>query len=72
MLSAPIINPIVIVSTLYAFPGQPEIALLRVVFGLIIALIVGAVLFLLGDSKSSALISEHEACECCCGGVRRA
>ena len=66
MLSAPIINPIVIVATLYAFPGQPEIALLRVVFGLIIALIVGAVLFLLGDSKS-ALISEHETCACGCG-----
>jgi hypothetical protein len=32
MLSAPIINPIVIVSTLYAFPGNPEITLMRVCF----------------------------------------
>lgn len=37
MFSAPIINPIVIVSTLYAFPGNPEYALIRVVAGLIVA-----------------------------------
>ncbi len=66
MLSAPIINPIVIISTLYAFPNHPEIALLRVVFGLIIALIVGIVLFLFGGSRS-VLLSEKEGhtCSCC-------
>lgn len=70
MLSAPIINPIVIISTLYAFPGQPEIALYRVMFGLTIALIVGLVLFLLGDRKSSVLLNgdEHNEGGCgCCG-----
>lgn len=44
MLSAPIINPIVIFSTLYAFPDHPEITAMRVYFGLLIALIAGLVM----------------------------
>ncbi len=66
MLSAPIINPIVIISTLYAFPGQPEIALYRVIFGLIIALIVGLVLFFFGNSQS-VLLDKKQHHECGCG-----
>lgn len=65
MLSAPIINPIVIVSTLYAFPGQPRVALFRVVFGLVIALVVGLMLFLLGIDND-ALTSMQESCGCGC------
>ena len=41
MLAAPIVNPIVIASTLYAFPGQPEMAAYRVYLGITIALTVG-------------------------------
>ena len=63
MLSAPIINPIVIVSTLYAFPGQPRVALFRVVFGLSIALLVGLMLFLL-EFNSSALTTVQNDCSC--------
>lgn len=63
MLSAPIINPIVIVSTLYAFPGRPEVAILRVAFGLIIALIVGAVFT---SYKESVFLHEHEEYSCNC------
>lgn len=67
MLSAPIINPIVIISTLYAFPNRPEIAILRVCFGLIIAFIVGSVLALYGN-KHSMLLDEHSehSCDCHC------
>ncbi|GMQ63463.1 permease [Vallitalea maricola] len=53
MLSAPIINPIVIMSTLYAFPGQPEITLFRVGFGLIIALAVGLIMMLYRNDFST-------------------
>ncbi len=63
MLSAPIINPIVIVSTLYAFPGQPRVALFRVVFGLVIALVVGLMLFLL-EFDSNVLTGIHSGCNC--------
>lgn len=42
MLAAPIVNPIVVASTFYAFAGQPEIAFYRVFLGIIIAVTVGA------------------------------
>ncbi len=70
MLSAPIINPIVIMSTLYAFPGQPEIALMRVCFGLLIALITGLILFL-SNGRQPVLLNDRESHEydsdCDCG-----
>lgn len=43
LLAAPTINPIVIWSTWVAFRDQPEIIVLRVVFSLIIATIIGAI-----------------------------
>lgn len=72
MLSAPILNPIVIVSTLYAFPGRPEIALMRVCFGLLIALTIGLIILALGV-KNPLLLHNHahdhdHNCGCmCCG-----
>lgn len=65
MLSAPIINPIVIVSTLYAFAGQPQVALLRVIFGLAIALLVGVILYLL-NAGNDVLLTGHDDCGCHC------
>ncbi len=71
MLSAPIINPIVIISTLYAFPGQPEFALYRVCFGLVIALLAGLVVLAAGKTKTAVLLPQkggHEHggyCEHC-------
>ena len=41
LLAAPTINPVVIWATWTAFPDQPEIVILRVVFSLAIATIVG-------------------------------
>lgn len=70
MLSAPIINPIVIISTLYAFPEQPKIALFRVLFGLTIALIVGLVLFFLRINPS-ILLSEEKNCKCTCNAENK-
>jgi uncharacterized protein len=55
MLSAPIINPIVILSTLYAFPEMPQIAFYRVLFGLSIAFVIGLALLLFPESKSVLL-----------------
>ncbi len=51
LLSAPAINPIVVVSTLVAFPGQPEVALARFVASLLAAVIVGWVWIRLGDES---------------------
>ena len=44
MLASPIVNPISIISTLYAFPQQPSIALYRLCFGLVIAGAIGLLL----------------------------
>lgn len=68
MLSAPIINPIVIMATLYAFPGQPRVALYRVCFGLGIALLTGLALLLTGGAQAGILLPEtgaEDACGCC-------
>ncbi len=45
ILIAPIVNPISIFATLYAFPQMPFVALYRVIFGIIVSLLVGIFLF---------------------------
>ena len=66
MLAAPIVNPLVIVSTLYAFPGRPAIAFYRVCLGAIIALAVG-LSFLLFREDMAALLSGFNDFSCKCG-----
>ena len=51
LLAAPTINPIVIWSTWVAFNGQPQIVVLRVVFSLIIAIVIGCLFSLQKDIK---------------------
>jgi uncharacterized protein len=52
LLAAPVINPIVIWSTWIAFHDQPEIVVLRIVFSLLIATIVGYVFGQKADLKT--------------------
>ena len=67
LLAAPIVNPIVIASTLYAFPGQPQIALTRIFLGVSVALIVGIVFMIFHKNNNILLDNEEESdCECCC------
>ena len=54
MLAAPLVNPIVIASTYYAFPTQPSIMVLRVFFGVVVALSVGSI-FSLFTQKNGVL-----------------
>ena len=51
MLASPIVNPISIVSTLYAFPQQPSVAFYRLCFGLLIAFAIGLLLLLYPEEK---------------------
>lgn len=51
MLASPIVNPISIVSTLYAFPQQPSVALYRLYFGLTIAFCIGLLLLFYPEEK---------------------
>lgn len=51
LLSAPAINPIVLVSTLVAFPGQPEFVLARFVAGLVTAVVMGLLWLRFGKTE---------------------
>lgn len=51
MLASPLINPISILSTLYAFPQQPMAAFYRLCFGLIISLGIGLLLLFYPKEK---------------------
>ncbi|WP_053956404.1 permease [Inediibacterium massiliense] len=74
MLSAPIINPIVILSTLYAFPNHPQIMFMRVSLGLFIALIIGLVMarssnsvsIFLDDCSNHSNTTKHDSVRCSC------
>lgn len=67
LLSAPIVNPIVILSTLYAFPGYPSIAVYRVLTGLLVALLTGIAFALLPSMKSMDIAAAVEVSNCDCG-----
>lgn len=74
LLAAPIVNPIVILSTLYAFPGYPSVAVCRVAVGLLVALLTGMLLMLLPSARpieNSKGTGAHEAheCDCCHPGT---
>jgi uncharacterized protein len=66
MLAAPLVNPVTIVSTLFAFPGSPSVALYRTGAGLAIAFAVGLA-FLLFGGKGTAVLSEVDDYSCSCG-----
>lgn len=65
ILSAPIVNPIVILSTLYAFPNEPYIVVYRIIFGIIIALLCGFIFQLL-PKKTPVLLSNIDNFQCGC------
>ncbi len=64
MLAAPIINPIVIASTYFAFPGQPELIFIRLGFGLMIAMAIGITITVLGEKV--VLLDNDKDLDCGC------
>lgn len=60
LLAAPAINPIVVVSTLVAFPGQPEVALARVLASIAVAIGVGWIWLRLGKDSWLRLSARHD------------
>lgn len=69
MLAVPIVNPIVIMSTYYAFPNNISILLLRTIGGAGIALIVGIIMGYIYKGKENGQIFKKNIitirCECC-------
>lgn len=65
MLAAPIVNPLVIASTAYAFPGRFAVVLLRILLGLATALAVG---LMTRHARAAKIVSGgEEAAGCGCG-----
>ena len=72
MLASPIINPVVLLATYYAFfQSNPKIFYLRIIYGIIIALIIGIILGVIFNDKEVVKESEedehchcHEHCHC--------
>ena len=69
MLSVPIVNPVVIMSTYYAFPNEINISIYRTLGGIIGALIVGMIVGLIYDKKKNTEVLKGEEldlyCDCC-------
>jgi uncharacterized membrane protein YraQ (UPF0718 family) len=65
MLAAPIVNPFVIASTLYAFPGQLYIAFCRVILGITVALAVGLTFYFIPEETAITLNGLDDiSCQC--------
>ncbi len=70
MLSAPIVNPIAIMSTVYAFPSMPFVVFIRLGLGLFCALVIGLLFFIPALGENVFQNCENDDCEehsCCCG-----
>lgn len=65
MLAAPIVNPLSIASTLYAFPGEPSIAIYRLILGIAIAFAVGITFYFFPEEKNVTLDRlNYTSCRC--------
>lgn len=64
MLASPIINPVVILSTYYAFyRTNPEIFWYRIFFGILVSLIIGIIMGIIFTNKN---VITNDKCECLC------
>ncbi|WP_099206098.1 permease [Scatolibacter rhodanostii] len=70
MTAAPVINPVVMLSTYYAFGGDISIVFQRVGFGMIAAVIIGLIMGAVQKNHKEALISSTQVdgvmCNCGC------
>jgi uncharacterized membrane protein YraQ (UPF0718 family) len=67
MLAVPIINPIVLASTYYAFLGKPYMVCLRAGFGIVCAMIIGYLASILQNNNPLKYDIKHEGQQCSCG-----
>ncbi|GFZ32665.1 permease [Clostridium zeae] len=66
MLAAPIVNPVTIASTIYAFPTQTSIALYRIYFGVTVAFFTGLAFYIFPE-KDIFLEDKNIISNCECG-----
>ena len=70
MLASPLINPVVLLSTYYAFyKTNPSLFWYRILFGIVIAIIIGIIMGILFGNKEVITNNSddcHDECECHC------
>ncbi len=74
MLAVPIVNPIVILSTYYAFYNNISIVILRTIGGIVCSIMIGVIINLLCRSEKTIRFSgyeENEYCSCGCSMEKR-
>lgn len=59
LLASPAVNPIVIISTYYAFPNAPKMVIYRILFGLLIAFLMGMILVLFEKKYKGDVVKDH-------------
>ena len=67
MLAAPIVNPIAIIATMYAFKEMKSVVIYRVVAGIIISISVGLIMQFCTKKDEDILINSEDNIECECG-----
>jgi len=67
MLAAPIVNPIAIISTIYAFQGMKSIVIYRVIAGIIISISVGLIVQFSSRKDEEILLINENTSDCECG-----
>lgn len=67
MLAAPIVNPIAIIATIYAFQGMRSVVICRVLAGIIISISVGLIMQFFTKKDEEILINQTDAFDCNCG-----
>lgn len=66
MISVPIVNPIVMISTYYAFYGKPYIVLARLFFGIVSAILIGYLIDILHTGDVLKYNIQINNCRCSC------
>lgn len=59
LLASPAVNPIVILSTYYAFPNMPRVIMYRIGFGLLLAMVIGMLLMLIEKRNKVSIVKDH-------------
>ncbi len=71
MLASPIVNPVVIAATYYAFPNDHRVVFWRVGLGILVSLLVGTVFLLRPEQRSGILLDQIKESNCSCGYCSR-
>lgn len=64
MLAAPIINPVSIISTIYAFQNDKSVAGYRIFYGIVISILVGLIMNFFYKNKNSIVLNNDINCTC--------